>query len=343
MAEDQQIDHTASPSAADQAGVRIADSRITFADRLDHFLARWGYRRNWHRVEPGLYALGNPTPDAPVFVTANYTLSFDALRSALAGVDGYILVLDTKGINVWCAAGKGTFGTEELAHRIEATRLSDVVNHRRLILPQLGAAGIAAHEVRQRSGFRVKYGPIRAADLPQYLETGRATPEMRRVRFTLTDRVVLIPLELVHVLLPAAIGAAVLFLLAGPVASLAVMAAVLAGVAVFPLLLPWLPSPDFSLKGFVLGGLVALPFALVALLGNPATAWWVRAGEALAYLLVFPPVTAYLALNFTGATTFTSKSGVKREMQTYIPVMAGMFGFGVALTLGLFLAIRIGG
>ena len=343
MAEDQQIDHTASPSAADQAGVRIADSRITFADRLDHFLARWGYRRNWHRVEPGLYALGNPTPDAPVFVTANYTLSFDALRSALAGVDGYILVLDTKGINVWCAAGKGTFGTEELAHRIEATRLSDVVNHRRLILPQLGAAGIAAHEVRQRSGFRVKYGPIRAADLPQYLETGRATPEMRRVRFTLTDRVVLIPLELVHVLLPAAIGAAVLFLLAGPAASLAVMAAVLAGVAVFPLLLPWLPSPDFSLKGFVLGGLVALPFALVALLGNPATAWWVRAGEALAYLLVFPPVTAYVALNFTGATTFTSKSGVKREMQTYIPVMAGMFGFGVALTLGLFLAIRIGG
>ncbi len=343
MAEDQQIDQAASMPVVDPAGVRIADSRITFADRLDHFLARWGYRRNWHRVEPGLYALGNPTPDVPVFVTANYTLSFDALRSALAGVDGYILVLDTKGINVWCAAGKGTFGTEELVHQIEVTRLSRVVNHRRLILPQLGAAGMAAHEVRQRSGFRVKYGPVRAADLPEYLKTGRATPEMRRVRFTLTDRLVLIPLELVHALLPAAIGAAVLFLLAGPAASLAVMAAVLAGVALFPLLLPWLPSSAFSLKGFILGGLVALPFALVALLGNPATAWWVRAGEALAYLLVFPPVTAYLALNFTGATTFTSKSGVKREMRTYIPVMAGMFGFGVALTLGLFLVILVGG
>lgn len=323
--------------------MRLADRRVTFADRLDHFLARWGYRRNWHRVEPGLYALGNPTPEAPVFVSANYTLSFDALRSALAGVDGYILVLDTKGINVWCAAGKGTFGTEELVHRIEATRLSRVVNHRRLILPQLGAPGVAAHEVRQRSGFRITYGPVRAADLSEYLKTGRATPEMRQVRFTLTDRLVLIPLELVHALLPAAIGAAVLFLLAGPGASLAVIAAVLAGVALFPLLLPWLPSSDFSLKGFILGGLVALPFALVAPLGNPATGWWVRAGEALAYLLVFPPVTAYLALNFTGATTFTSRSGVKREMLTYIPVMAGMFGFGVALTLGLFLAIRVGG
>ncbi|MBC8255230.1 MAG: carbon monoxide dehydrogenase, partial [Ardenticatenia bacterium] len=98
-----------------------------------------------------------------------------------------------------------------------------------------------------------------------------------------------------------------------------------------------------TVKGFILGGLVPLPFALVAVLGHPAPAWWVRAGEALAYLLVFPPVTAYLALNFTGATTFTSKSGVKREMRTYIPVMAGMFGFGLALALGLFLVILVGG
>jgi len=87
---------------------------ITFANRLDHFLARWGVNRMAHRVEPGLYRLGNPTPDSPVFASANYTLSFDALRSTLAGIDSYILVLDTKGINVWCAAGKGTFGTEDL-------------------------------------------------------------------------------------------------------------------------------------------------------------------------------------------------------------------------------------
>ena len=70
-------------------------SAISWADRWDHFLARWGYRRNEHKVEPGLYALGNPTLDSPVFVTANYTLSFDALRSALDGIDGTILVLNT--------------------------------------------------------------------------------------------------------------------------------------------------------------------------------------------------------------------------------------------------------
>ena len=122
-------------------------------------------------MTPGLYALGSPTPESPVFVSANYTLSFDALRSALAGVDGYILVLDTHGINVWCAAGKGTFGTDELVNRIQVTGLKDIVNHRTLILPQLAAPGVAAHQVRKRSGFKVEYGPVRAEDLPEYLGT----------------------------------------------------------------------------------------------------------------------------------------------------------------------------
>jgi hypothetical protein len=319
--------------AAGNAPIRPTTSTLSRADRWDHFLARWGYKRSKHRVEPGLYALGAPTPDSPVLVTANYTLSFDALRSALAEIDGYILVLNTYGVNVWCAAGKGTFGTDELVNRIEATGLREVVNHRRLILPQLGATGVAAHEVKKRSGFRVEYGPVRAADLPEYLETGKATPEMRRVRFTLRDRVVLIPVELVGALLPTLVVAVALFLLLGPLAAAGAAAAVLAGVALFPILLPWIPTRDFSSKGFVLGGLVALPFALAAFLGVADSAMWLRVGRALMYLLAMPPVTAFLALNFTGATTFTSKSGVRHEMFTYIPAMAWTFGIGIVLAV----------
>jgi hypothetical protein len=315
--------------------VQPTTSTITLADRWDHVLARWGVNRAGHRVEAGLYALGSPIPDSPVFVTANYTLSFDALRSALAGVDGYIMVLETQGINVWCAAGKGSFGTDELVHRIEATALPDVVHHRRLILPQLGAPGVAAHQVKQRSGFKVEYGPVRADDLPQYIKTHRATPEMRRVRFDLWDRIVLIPVELVHVLLPLLIAAVAVYFLGGLLASAAVVATVLAGVVLFPILLPWLPTREFSSKGFILGGLVALPFALAALWRSPDAAWWLRVGEVLTYLLPLPPVTAFLALNFTGSTTFTSRSGVRREMFAYIPVMAWTFGIGVGLTIVL--------
>ena len=309
-------------------------STLTFADHWDHFLARWGYRRGDHRVTPGLYALGKPTAESPVFVTANYTLSFDAVRSALSGADGYILVLDTMGVNVWCAAGKGTFSTDEIVRRVEATHLSDVVSHRTLILPQLGAPGVAAHEVKQRTGFKVEYGPVRADDLPEYLKTRQATPEMRQVRFPLRDRLVLIPVELVYVLKPAALAALVLAVLLGPLAAAGAVAAVLAGVALFPILLPWLPTKEFSSKGFILGGLTALPFALAARRRGEGRAW------PLAYLLALPPVTAFLALNFTGATPFTSKTGVKREMFKYIRVMAGMFGTGMLLALGLRLTRR---
>lgn len=315
--------------------VKSTTSMLTLKNRWDHVLARWGVNRGGHRVEPGLYALGNPTSNAPVFVSANYTLSFDALRSALAGIDGYILVLDTKGINVWCAAGKGTFGTDELVNRTMLTRLEDVVTHRTLILPQLGAPGVSAHEVKHRSGFKVEYGPVRAADLPAYLETRQATPEMRQVRFTLRDRLVLIPVELVHVFLPTLIAMVVAFFALGSLSAGAIAGAVLGGAILFPLLLPWLPTSDFSSKGFLLGGVLMVPFALAVLWGTPNVAGWMRVGKALTLLSGLPPVTAYLALNFTGSTTFTSRSRVRREMSTYIPVMAWMFGIGLVLTIVL--------
>jgi hypothetical protein len=319
------------------------DSVLTLANRWDHFLARWGHRRNEHRVEPGLYALGDPAPDSPVFVTANYTLSFDALRSSLAGGDGYILALDTQGINVWCAAGKGTFGTDELVQRIQATRLHEVVGHRVLILPQLGAPGVSAHEVKRRSGFKVEYGPVRAADLPAYLRAGSATPEMRRVSFGLGERVVLIPVELVYVLLPMLAAALVLFFVGGPRVTGATVAAFLAGTVLFPILLPWIPTSAFSTKGFVLGGVIALPFATATFLESASMPWWTHLGWFLAYMLSMPAVTAFLALNFTGATTFTSRSWVKREIFAYVPVMALMLGTSIVLIVTFSLLRSLGG
>ena len=314
--------------------IRTTGSQITFANRLDHCLARWGINRSGHRVDPGLYRLGSPTPESPVFASANYTLSFDALRSALAGRDAYILVLDTKGINVWCAAGKGTFGTGELVRRIEVTGLAGIVNTRTIIVPQLGAPGISALEVRRRSGFRVEYGPVRARDLPEYLRTGKATPEMRRVWFPVQDRIVLVPVEMVHVALPAIIIAAALWFIAGPVAALAAVSAVVAGTVLFPILLPYIPTRDFSTKGLFLGAVVAIPFA-IAFASDPAQPGWARLIAAITMLLIMPAVTAYLALNFTGSTTFTSRTGVKKEIFRYIPVMVCMAVSGIILAIVL--------
>jgi hypothetical protein len=302
---------------------------LTFANHIDHVLARWGWNRGGHRVEPGLYLMGNPAQDSPVFASANYTLSFDALRSALGNTDAWILVLDTKGINVWCAAGKGTFGTDELVGRIQSTNLPAVVSHRKIIVPQLAAPGISWPEVMRRSKFLVEYGPVRASDLPQYLMTRTATPEMRRVRFPFKERIVLTPIEFVHAVLPMFAAAALLWFLAGPVAALGAISAVIAGTVLFPALLPYIPTQDLSTKGLILGGLVAIPFAasFASMSGFPS---WANALAGVTALLIIPAVTAYFALNFTGCTTYTSRTGVKKEIFRYVPVMAALAGLGIS-------------
>ena len=310
-----------------------ATSEMTAANRWDHFVARMGIRRGDHRVAPGLYKLGSPNAESAVFVTANYSLSFDALRTSLRGVDGYILVLDTRGVNVWCAAGKHTFGTLELIRRIKAVNLNNVVSHRRVILPQLGAPGVAAHEVKEQTGFVVEYGPVRAADLPEYLKTHHATPEMREVKFPLRDRLVLVPVEINTVWLPELIAIGLGFIIGGLPYMLAVITVILCGTALFPILLPALPSKDFSTKGAFLGLLAALPFALSVLFNHTDWTWYRQVGQVLGYLLSMSASTAFISLNFTGATTFTSRTGVRKEIFTYIRPMAVGFGIGLILLL----------
>ncbi len=312
-------------------------SRLERRDRWGAIKARWGIGRMGYTLDPGLYALGVPDGESPVLVSANYKLSFDRLRSALAGRDAWILVLDTKGINVWCAAGKGTFGTEELVRRIESIGLKEVVGHRSLILPQLGAPGVAAHTVKKLSGFGVKYGPVRADDLPAYLDAGcRATEAMRRKGFTLTERAVLIPIELIEAVKPMLMISLVLFFLSGiggpggfwenaaaygTFAVVALLSAVAAGAVLNPLLLPYLPGRAFATKGLWLGAAVAV--TVLALKGFDPSVWTGRLAIA-AWLLVIPAVTAYLAMNFTGCSTYTSLSGVYREMRWALPLEIGM-------------------
>jgi hypothetical protein len=319
--------------------IRVTTWSTGSAELKDHILARIGFNRMEHRVEPGLYSLGHPAPESPVFVTANYTLSFDALRSSLKGVDCYILVLDTEGVNVWCAAGEGTFGTKELVNRIAVTKLDTVVSHRKLILPQLSASGVNAFEVQKQSGFKVEYGPVRARDIPEFLRVGKATPEMRLVRFDLVDRLWLIPVEVTGITLPLVVAAVVFGLLGGMFSAAAVAVAVLSGVVLFPILLPWLPTEDFSTKGLILGMFTALPFAATIFVSHEGSSLWLRSAYALTFELLMPPVTAYIALNFTGSPPFASRSGVKREIFRYVPIIAGSLVLGAILYIGL-LVIR---
>lgn len=290
-------------------------------------------------VPPGLYAIGAPTPDDPVVVTANYKMSYDIVRSTLAGRSIWLLILETFGINVWCAAGKGTFGTDELIARIRATNLESFVRHKTLILPILGAPGVAAHEVRKRTGFSVRYATLRADDLPEYLDNGMVTtPEIRELTFTFRERLALVPVELVMALKSLGIAGGLLFLgvalsigpAAGLLSLIAFLGAALAGIVIGPLLLGLLPGRSFSFKG-ALTGIVWTAAYLLAIGVHDMN--YAAIGGAF---LALPAVSAFYTLNFTGCATFTSPSGVRKEMKFALPAMGfALISGGLLVLAGL--------
>ena len=305
------------PQVATQPSIR---------DRLGTILTRSGPIRNTYKVTPGLYGVGKPGPESPVLVTSNYKLSFDSLRFQLDTFDAWLLVADTRGVNVWCAAGKGTFSTEEIIYSVQQSRLEKLVSHRTLILPQLGATGVAAYQLTKACGFKAKFGPVRTSDLPQFLRNKQQTDEaMRSVTFTLRERVVLIPVEIYLLLKPLAIAVFAGLLLSGIGPTIfsataawtrgfsfiiATLLGITCGTIIVPLILPWLPGRQFWIKGVFPG--LAGGLTCWGLFVSPDQATTL---EGLALLLWTTALSSYLAMNFTGSTPFTSPTGVEHEMR----------------------------
>jgi hypothetical protein len=307
-------------------------TKLERSDHLGTLIARLGIKRDQYKIAPGLYCVGNPDQDSPVLVTANYKLTFDTLRRELTSLDAWLLVLDTRGINVWCAAGKELFSTREVVDRVKQTGLNKVVSHNQLILPQLAATGVSAHQVKKASGFKVIWGPVRAEDIQRFIGADYHTDgAMRKVTFSIWERTVLTPVELSHLPKPTFWVLLAVFLLSGIgttvfslhdawyrglMAFTAYVAGILAGAVAAPILLPWIPGRAFALKGAITGVVVGL---LVVVVFKSSL---IRL-ETMALLLITVAISSYLAMNFTGSTPFTSPSGVEKEMRRAIPLQAG--------------------
>jgi hypothetical protein len=290
---------------------------LDLRDHLGTIAVRWAINRKSYKIAPGLYAVGTPDQNAPVLVTANYKLTFDVLRRQIGALNVWILVLDTRGINVWCAAGKDLFSTAEVIHRVQ--------------LPQLAATGVSAQQVKKGSGFKVVWGPIRASDIKSFLENGlKADETMRRVTFAFMERMAVVPVEFSHLLKPTLWMLGGIFLLSGIdanlfslaavwprglMATLAYAAGILAGAVIAPALLPWIPGRSFALKGFITGICCGIG---VMLIFHPKLQLW----DSLAVMLCTATISSYLSMNFTGSTPFTSPSGVEKEMRKAIPLQA---------------------
>lgn len=240
-------------------------------------------------TEPGLREVGSPGPESPVILTCNYDLTVRRVVRALAGCDVWLLVAPSAGINVWCAAAGGHFGTHQVVTALKTSGIEERVRHRRVILPQLSANGVVARDVSRRCGWKVRFGPVYAADLPRYLGSQEKKDEaMRRVRFGPVERLEMAAAWAV----PSALLVAGLAALFRPGWSLP-LAALAAGLALAIFFLyDRLPGPR--------GPLLATASAGIAL----ALVWWTGGGgAALSIALIAPPaLVALLTYDYTGST-----------------------------------------
>ena len=268
------------------------------------------------KVQPGLYAVGQPNGLSPVLVTGNFDLTVRRVVRVLDGaVDCWLLIADSAGINVWCAAGGGYFTAEKIIAAIQSSRLAEIVKHRALILPQLAANGVDGWRIRQETGWGVHWGPAKAFDIPAYLAAKRKkTDAMRWVRFPLKDRLEMATVTLgfygLLILLPVLIFWQHLF---WPVT------AVLLGLSYFYAIVhPWLPGRDGLQK--------SIPLTFIALLGLGV---WTAVSAPL------PPQQLFnWAIAITAFCIFTAA-----EMQGMSPLMRGeQANWGWEGAIGIILA-----
>ena len=315
-------------------------------DKLGAIKVRLGIGRDSYDVFPGLYTVGSPDKSSPVLVTANYKLTLDMLRKELKDINAWIAVVDTKGINVWCAAGKGTFSTYEVIKKIKELKLKDLVTHRTVILPQLCASGVAAYQVFKNSGFKTVFGPIKAEDIKGFIDNRmKATEEMRTITFNAKSRLVLTPIEVVHnfKLLFIMLASVLIYNILNPdnfqlvpfisnslIGFVPLAVSVLTGCVLVPLLLPYIPYRAFAAKGLLAG--IILDATLIFLKNNINMLQdnWLL---LIAYCIIIPTVTTLLSLNFTGSTTYTSFSGAKKETKLTLPIAKATAVIGVILAI----------
>lgn len=138
----------------------------------------------------GLTKIGNPDRDSPVLLTCNYHLTVERVKRALKGMDAYLLVANSRGINVWCAATGGLFTNHSVISVLKASGVEGLVDHRNVVLPQLAATGVEADVIGERAGWKVIWGPVCANDIAVFIRNElKRTPEMREVEFPVRQRI----------------------------------------------------------------------------------------------------------------------------------------------------------
>jgi acetyl-CoA decarbonylase/synthase complex subunit gamma len=123
------------------------------------------------QVEAKLYSVGAVTPQSPLLVTTNFSLTYYTVQSEVEAsrVPAYIGVLDTDGTSVLTAFASDKLSSEKVAAFLNSEVVTKAVAHRKVIIP--GYIAAMSGGLTDDSGWEVLVGPREASGLPKYLKT----------------------------------------------------------------------------------------------------------------------------------------------------------------------------
>jgi acetyl-CoA decarbonylase/synthase complex subunit gamma len=308
-----------------QASSEPQPLRIGWLDYVKAAISWLDAFKRTYVVEPGLYYTGDRYDrGAPLLVTSNYRLTVFLVTRRVRAFNTRLLVVDTDGINVWCAAGKGEFGNQAILAQIRRYPRSWLTQDKwlRLILPKFGLAGVDLRSLRKH-GIRPIIGPLYARDLPAYL----AEPPLRdrdddSVVFGLQMRAFswlpglkqMVGYSLLLVIF--FVAAQWLWGSSVPVGLVAISAFV---ATAYPLLYPWIPGGRFAVKGLWLGAIAA------AGLGLGAAAGLLAAADLVASIPFTLATGLFFGLAYTGNSAVSNYTRVRKETAQFLVPDVALF------------------
>ena len=282
-------------------------------------------------VEPGLYFTGNNYDiNTPLLTTGNNLLTVFMVWRAIRNRNLRILIVDTEGINVWCASGKGQFSAERIMEQID--RYPDHIiseDTATLILPKLSLSGVSLAKLR-KYGIKAKIGPVYASELPAYLDEIPFKNRNKDVfRFSLKDRLfTLLPtlLQMIKYALFISAGLFIWHVFFKTKIYWQVLPVMILITIIYIIFFYILPTKKFTVKGLFLFILMASGFSAYYFIFNRGKM------DFLTYLFLIlfsGGANLLFALSYTGDSGVSNYSLVRREVAVFLPVTA-LFFLGAA-------------
>jgi acetyl-CoA decarbonylase/synthase complex subunit gamma len=123
------------------------------------------------QVEAKLYSIGAVTPQSPLLITTNFSLTYYTVASEVEAsrVPAYIGVLDTEGTSVLTAFASDKLTAEKVAVFLRSETVTKAVAHKKLIIP--GYIAAMSGELQEETGWQIVVGPREASGIPKFLKT----------------------------------------------------------------------------------------------------------------------------------------------------------------------------